>query len=288
MDLYRGVHPQWNMMPQYQLREANAFAMNKKIMQIAAEKNAVIEELNRAISIRNSVLEERNEAIKLRDEAFTVRDTAFKERDSAIAALRFHENSVNGIRGANKRGRKRMDQSTQYHVNLAQITNAIPLCVVELEDYKESKPNAKTVRPNTLVAKTPKKGKKVGEDLNRQVTTHGSKVEWESQDSGITEQINFDDTIMLAPVCTCTGVPRQCYKWGSGGWQSSCCTTSLSVFPLPQLPDKRQRMGGRKMSGSVFSRLLTRVAAEGHDLCIPLDLKNYWSKHGTNRYVTIK
>ncbi|KAK6120896.1 hypothetical protein DH2020_045353 [Rehmannia glutinosa] len=123
----------------------------------------------------------------------------------------------------------------------------------------------------------------------RRVTTDGSKAEWDSQDCGSMDQIRFDESTMPVPFCSCTGVPRQCYKWGSGGWQSSCCTTALSVYPLPQMPNKRHaRMGGRKMSGSVFSRLLTRLAAAGRDLSVPLDLKNYWAKHGTNRYITIK
>ena len=103
------------------------------------------------------------------------------------------------------------------------------------------------------------------------------------------DQISFDESTMPIPICSCTGVGRQCYKWGSGGWQSSCCTTTLSVYPLPQMPNKRHsRMGGRKMSGTVFTRLLSRLAAQGHDLSAPVDLRNYWAKHGTNRYITIK
>ncbi|CAN1314796.1 Protein BASIC PENTACYSTEINE6 [Linum perenne] len=94
---------------------------------------------------------------------------------------------------------------------------------------------------------------------------------------------------MQAPVCSCTGIFRQCYKWGNGGWQSSCCTTTLSMYPLPTVPNKRHaRIGGRKMSGSAFSKLLSRLAAEGNDLSHPVDLKNHWAKHGTNRYITIK
>ncbi|PIN01237.1 hypothetical protein CDL12_26263 [Handroanthus impetiginosus] len=94
---------------------------------------------------------------------------------------------------------------------------------------------------------------------------------------------------MPVPVCSCTGVLRPCYKWGNGGWQSSCCTTNLSMYPLPAVPNKRHaRVGGRKMSGSAFNKLLSRLAAEGHDLSNAVDLKEHWAKHGTNRYITIK
>ncbi|XP_010539045.1 PREDICTED: protein BASIC PENTACYSTEINE6-like isoform X2 [Tarenaya hassleriana] len=116
----------------------------------------------------------------------------------------------------------------------------------------------------------------------------GSKSDWKGQEMGL-NQVVYDETTMPPPVCSCTGVLRQCYKWGNGGWQSSCCTTTLSMHPLPALPNKRHaRVGGRKMSGSVFNKLLSRLAAEGHDLSNPVDLKDHWAKHGTNRYITIK
>ncbi|CAK9148253.1 unnamed protein product [Ilex paraguariensis] len=51
---------------------------------------------------------------------------------------------------------------------------------------------------------------------------------------------------------------------------------------------RHARVGGRKMSGSAFNKLISRLAAEGHDLSNPVDLKDNWAKHGTNRYITIK
>lgn len=262
MDHYRGVHEQWNIMPQYQLREDNVNVLNKKIMQAIAEKNAAIEELNRAIADRNAAIEERNKAMKLQNEAITARDVACRERDSAIAALRFQESSLNCPPGSIQRGTKRMHQSSEYYQ--------------EKSCTKEKKP------------KVPKKGKKVGEDLNKQIVTHGSKSGWDAQDVDLMEQINFDEATIPTPICTCTGVPRQCYKGGKGGWQSSCCTMSLSVYPLPQMPNRHSRINGRKMSRGVFLRVLSRVAAEGHDLSIPIDLRNYWGKHGTNSSAAIK
>lgn len=298
VDIYHSVHTPWNMGPQYQMNEPNALFMNKKIMHIIAEKDAAIDELNRAMSDRNAALEDRNKAIKQRDEAIAARDTALRERDSAIAALRFQENSLNGNLGySNQRGTKRANHpvgptEAAYNAKEAQITNAIPIQVVSSEDVKAKRTKEKKPVSSPKKPKSHKKGKQVGDDLkdlNRHVTTDGSKADWEAQDLGLIKQVDFDESSMAPPVCSCTGVLRQCYKWGNGGWQSSCCTTTLSEYPLPQMPNKRHsRVGGRKMSGSVFTRLLSRLAADGHDLSFPVDLKNYWAKHGTNRYITIK
>ncbi|KAJ1389960.1 GAGA-binding transcriptional activator [Sesbania bispinosa] len=62
-----------------------------------------------------------------------------------------------------------------------------------------------------------------GDDLNKQLTV--SKANWKAQDLAL-NQVVYDESTMPAPVCSCTGVPRQCYKWGNGGWQSACCTTT--------------------------------------------------------------
>lgn len=92
-----------------------------------------------------------------------------------------------------------------------------------------------------------------------------------------------------APICTCTGAARQCYRWGSGGWQSSCCTTNISEYPLPMSATRPgSRTAGRKMSHGAYDKLLQRLAAEGYDLTLPIDLKDHWAKHGTNKFVTIK
>lgn len=124
------------------------------------------------------------------------------------------------------------------------------------------------------------------DDMNKQLVI--SKSDWKGQVLGL-NQVTYDESTMPAPLCSCTGVLRQCYKWGNGGWQSACCTTSISMYPLPAVPNKRHaRIGGRKMSGSAFNKLLSRLAAEGHDLSNPVDLKDHWAKHGTNRYITIK
>lgn len=101
--------------------------------------------------------------------------------------------------------------------------------------------------------------------------------------------IDIDISGIPIPVCSCTGAPQQCYRWGCGGWQSACCTTTISNYPLP-LSTKRRgaRIAGRKMSQGAFKKVLEKLAAEGHNLSNPIDLKTHWAKHGTNKFVTIK
>ncbi|MCO5577966.1 hypothetical protein L7F22_031803 [Adiantum nelumboides] len=102
------------------------------------------------------------------------------------------------------------------------------------------------------------------------------------------KDLNFTVTTPI-PYCSCTGTSQPCYRWGNGGWQSACCTNTLSVHPLPMNPFKKgYRLPGRKMSAGAFQKLVKRLTQEGVDLSQPIDLKNFWAKHGTNRYITIK
>ncbi|MBA0593229.1 hypothetical protein Gorai_010183 [Gossypium raimondii] len=99
----------------------------------------------------------------------------------------------------------------------------------------------------------------------------------------------FDFSGVPSPICSCTGVARVCYKWGASGWQSSCCTINISECPLPMSPTRPgARVAGRKMSNGAYFKLLLRLAAEGYDLSHPVDLKDHWARHGTNKFVTIK
>ncbi|WOG84724.1 hypothetical protein DCAR_0103908 [Daucus carota subsp. sativus] len=295
MEFYKGAHSQWNMVPQYQMKDQNAFLMPGKIAHIIAERDAAFEERDRALSERKAALEERDSAIQLRDAAISERDSALREREIALEALRFQETTMSTAwNNTIQRGSKRVHHVANYPLVAAYntkegaITDAFPLQAISSEGVKahQEKPR----KPKKFVSsKSQLKAKKINEDLNRHVTTDWSKAEWDAKNLGSMKQIIYDESTMPIPVCSCTGVQHQCYKWGNGGWQSSCCTTTKSQYPLPQLPNKRHsRMGGRKMSGNVFSRLLTRLAAEGHDTRMPLDLKEHWAKHGTNRYITIR
>ncbi|XP_065867920.1 protein BASIC PENTACYSTEINE4 [Euphorbia lathyris] len=290
----------WNMVPPHQMKEQpNALVMNKKIMAILAERDAAIQERNMALTEKKEALAARDEALLQREKALVERDKALMERDNALAAIQYQENAMNFPLGNGHRGPKRIphpvyssnEVAEALHTGDMHITDAFPLNIVPAESTQPRQKQTKEKKAGSLKPiKSPRKGNKVGEDLNRQGASEGKKIktEWDIQDAGL-NLINFDESTMPVPVCSCTGVPHQCYKWGNGGWQSSCCTTTMSSYPLPQMPNKRHaRVGGRKMSGSVFTKLLSRLASEGQDLSLPLDLKDYWARHGTNRYITIK
>ncbi|AEE86992.1 unnamed protein product [Arabidopsis thaliana] len=269
-DYYKGTQSV-NVMPKKE--QHNALVMNKKIISILAERDAAVKERNEAVAATKEALASRDEALEQRDKALSERDNAIMETESALNALRYRENNLNYILSCAKRG-----GSQRFITEESHLPNPSPISTIP--------PEAANTRP-TKRKKESKQGKKMGEDLNRPVASPGkkSRKDWDSNDVLVT----FDEMTMPVPMCTCTGTARQCYKWGNGGWQSSCCTTTLSEYPLPQMPNKRHsRVGGRKMSGSVFSRLLSRLAGEGHELSSPVDLKNYWARHGTNRYITIK
>ncbi|KAH9626562.1 hypothetical protein KSS87_005542 [Heliosperma pusillum] len=295
-EMYKPAHSQWLMQQPQSM---------KHIMSIMAERDAAIQERNMAINEKNKACEERDLAIMQRDTAIQERDEAIIERDNALAALHFRQNSVNGSNSCPpgsqvSRGVKQMhhphqhEAETSYDERDVPAPEAVPLTAVSPENAKSRKvkrpkdPNA--MSPNKKAAKSGRKVKREGEDLNKLLFSESQewKPDWKGPDLGL-NQVAFDETTMAPPVCSCTGIYRQCYKWGNGGWQSSCCTTTMSMYPLPAVPNKRHaRVGGRKMSGSAFSKLLSRLAAEGHDLSNPVDLKDRWAKHGTNRYITIK
>ncbi|KAJ6719046.1 PROTEIN BASIC PENTACYSTEINE2-LIKE [Salix purpurea] len=101
--------------------------------------------------------------------------------------------------------------------------------------------------------------------------------------------IDMDISGIPIPVCSCTGTPQQCYRWGCGGWQSACCTTNISIYPLPMSTKRRgARIAGRKMSQGAFKKVLEKLAAEGYNFANPIDLRTHWARHGTNKFVTIR
>ncbi|KAK4803522.1 hypothetical protein SAY86_003339 [Trapa natans] len=112
---------------------------------------------------------------------------------------------------------------------------------------KSGQGNKRTRKREPSSTKKAKKREK--EDPDRMINKGNAMPE---SDLGL-NQIAFHQTMVHPPFCSCTGVPRQCYKWGSGGWQSSCCTTMMSMYPLPVVPNKkRARVGGRKIRVAGF------------------------------------
>lgn len=301
MNYYKAVNLPWTMMPQDQVKEQNnALVMNKKIMSIIGERDTARMERNIAVAQKKEALAARDEALQQRDRALAERDSALMERDKVLAALQCQENYF--MESLVQHGAKRVHRPIYHSTSMDEalkmgerhVINALPMTVITSDTFKS--PHVKQTKENkanNAALKVPKpksqlKVKKMGEDLNRHDSGDVKRFKSEWDDMGL-NLVNFDESTMPAPVCSCTGAPRQCYKWGNGGWQSACCTTALSSYPLPQLPNKRHsRIGGRKMSGGAFTKLLSRLSFEGHDLSIPVDLKNFWAKHGTNRYITIK
>ncbi|WCJ29046.1 basic pentacysteine 7 [Euphorbia peplus] len=154
----------------------------------------------------------------------------------------------------------------------------------ETSKAKKPKPSAKScnqIPPKTMKSKKPKKTKE-------SKSMPEAKREKRNLDVDM-DKMNFDLSGVPSPFCSCTGIPRVCYKWGTGGWQSSCCTPSVSEHPLPMSPTRPGvRLAGRKMSNGAYLKLLLRLESEGHDLSHPVDLKLHWARHGTNKFVTIK
>ncbi|XP_042503469.1 protein BASIC PENTACYSTEINE7-like [Macadamia integrifolia] len=155
---------------------------------------------------------------------------------------------------------------------------------------RKQQPSSK--KPNHVATKAlrPKQPKKKNPDSAKRKSNPVSTAKREKKNVDVVSgEAAFDFSRLPAPVCSCTGITRQCYRWGAGGWQSSCCTTSISEYPLPMSSSRPgARMAGRKMSSGAYSKLLQKLAAEGHDFSHPIDLKTHWAKHGTNKFVTIK
>ncbi|KAG5399613.1 hypothetical protein IGI04_014220 [Brassica rapa subsp. trilocularis] len=277
----------------------------KQVMSIIAERDTAIQERNLAVSERKSAVAERDMAFLQRDTAIAERNNAIMERDSALTALQYRDNSMATSRQHQPHMPHHMLQLTENNAyETREIGTSPPPTTGSALASAKPKRGRKVKEPkaaaNKRGPKTQRKVKKENEDdlskimsldYSEEEEATGSKSDWKSEEMMVRlNQVVYDETTMPPPVCSCTGVLRQCYKWGNGGWQSSCCTTTLSMHPLPALPNKKHaRVGGRKMSGSAFNKLLSRLAAEGHhDLSSPVDLKDRWAKHGTNRYITIK
>ncbi|KAE8730066.1 rd22-b protein precursor [Hibiscus syriacus] len=87
----------------------------------------------------------------------------------------------------------------------------------------QSKRRLGRVGPKTPKVKKPRKPKD-----DTKSTVHRSKPAKKSMDIKI-NGYDVDISGIPIPVCSCTGTAQQCYRWGCGGWQSACCTTTVSL-----------------------------------------------------------
>ncbi|KAK4778352.1 hypothetical protein SAY87_018539 [Trapa incisa] len=168
------------------------------------------------------------------------------------------------------------------------------------DDYKMDEPKEQQVVKESIHKKKrtsggdalktpkPKKARKPKDTSEKPSIIHRSKQPKKSMDFVI-NGIDMDISGIPIPVCSCTGTPQQCYRWGCGGWQSACCTTQMSTYPLPMSTKRKgARIAGRKMSQGAFKKVLEKLAAEGYNFANPIDLRAHWAKHGTNKFVTIR
>lgn len=155
---------------------------------------------------------------------------------------------------------------------------------------KKQQPSAKKSNHVTAKVLRPKQSKKKPSSSTKKKGCIPDTLKREKKNPNVViDGTTLDFSHVPTPLCSCTGVPRQCYRWGAGGWQSSCCTTSISEYPLPMSSSRPgARTAGRKMSNGAYVKLLQRLEAEGYDLSNPVDLKHHWARHGTNKFVTIK
>ncbi|KAL9270369.1 BASIC PENTACYSTEINE7-like protein, partial [Drosera capensis] len=162
----------------------------------------------------------------------------------------------------------------------------------DLESYpahtsrKENKKSSEEASDELVAVASKHKRMKKDKKPKKKVTSEPVAYRERRNPNTVVYSTDIDLSGVPPPVCTCTGVPRQCYRWGAGRWQSSCCTTSISHYPLPMSTSRPgNRVPGRKMSRGAYEKLLQRLAAEGYDLSRPVDLRLHWARHGTNKYL---
>ncbi|KAL6582745.1 GAGA binding protein-like [Orobanche minor] len=290
----------------------------KTFVAITAERDAAIRERNMALDEKKRAFADRDRALSQRDAAIAECNAAILDRDEAIASLRFRESCMhdNSTIIPDSLGYELASgvKCIQYQEQIRAVYSPRGSSIDSDINVTEASGTGKTRRGRQpkdgrgmKLAKSPRVAKRMAVGVSaKQVNFAASNNGWDNEQNFRSDdedpgkqvswkdnlglnQINFDESAMPVPVCTCTGSPQPCYRWGNGGWQSACCTTTISMYPLPQVANKRySRVGGRKMSGSAFSKLLNRLAAEGYDFSAPLDLKFHWAKHGTNRYSTLR
>lgn len=300
-----------------------------KLMQVIAERDAACLERDTALAHKKAAINERDSVYIERDIAVAERDAAIIERDNAVIALDAARGHMALSWNHYKRQVElRGKDGTAMHASIPNVVSfgAEEMHTFSADSSMIGFVcNSDRVQP--VLRQKYRPPKKEGSKMNRRKSmfdteaTEGMKADVKKKNAKLQQQdthvhegaiVPFvgqvvepqlpkgraqhkepdDATILLntpIPFCSCTGMNQPCYRWGNGGWQSACCTTSMSMHPLPINPKKRgYRVPGRKMSASAFQKLVKKLSQEGADVSQPLDLRSFWAKHGTNRYVTIK
>jgi hypothetical protein len=159
---------------------------------------------------------------------------------------------------------------------------------IDDENLPKKRPANKTIK--SPKPKKPKRGPKCEDDgeSNGMPAVRRPRAPKRTTEM-VVNGIEMDMSAIPIPVCSCTGTRHQCYRWGSSGWQSACCTTSMSMYPLPMSTKRRSgRIAGRKMSLGAFRKVLEKLSSESYNFSDPIDLKPHWARHGTNKFVTIR
>ncbi|KAG6407628.1 hypothetical protein SASPL_130624 [Salvia splendens] len=187
------------------------------------------------------------------------------------------------------------ESSGSHHAMQQQqeTTKDIKPSLEELAVKKENgspKKRAAAATPKTPKAKKPRKSPAPKENGNGNGNPSAQRAKTAKKNVEVViNGMDMDITGIPIPVCSCTGSPQQCYRWGCGGWQSACCTTTISMYPLPMSQKRRgARIAGRKMSQGAFKKVLEKLATEDYNFANPIDLRTYWAKHGTNKFVIIR
>ncbi|KAG9135926.1 hypothetical protein Leryth_026957 [Lithospermum erythrorhizon] len=165
--------------------------------------------------------------------------------------------------------------------------DAVPICSVSPE-FKPSKgarfnylePGVKT--SNSVAGQSdsePTRKKQSHKKKSSSAKSTAAETSQKKNPNKAPDDPRYDFSQVPPPFCSCTGIARRCYKYGPGGWQSTCCTTSMSEYPLPMNPSRPgRRFSGRRMKAGAYTKILIKLASKANDLSYPVDLKNHWGK----------
>lgn len=287
---------------------------SKNVEEFLSERDLAIAERDAALVEKQSANSERDSALLQRDIAYADRHAAWVERDNALAEL-----SMLQANESNPESTAQLMQVVNIAVNRfpiesnllgypatnglgnSNIEGKLPqrrakewVWQAEEEMTSKQKENGVTrqVKDENGAVSPAKKGSKVSKKRRKQVDgpINGENIEREDASKSVVLcAAPVHMSLTAIPYCSCTGISRSCYRWGNGGWQSACCTNLISEYPLPMNHTKQgARVAGRKMTIGAFKKLLERLAGEGVNVTQPIDLKDHWAKHGTNRYITVR